>query len=232
LKRIGLIIPSSNRMVEQEMVRVLPDGATAHVARLRMTGSHARPLEALLPDVSAAAATLADAQCDAIAFHCTANSTADGEEGEAQLLAALRVATKAPVTTTATAIRQALEALKARRIVLITPYTPAVTAHEAEFFEDVGCEVVAMNAADLGGSDDYCAALPSMWEATLLGARRDDVDAYVLSCANVACFEIIDRVEAALGKPLVTSNQSVLWATLRAAAAPRPSALGRLMHLP
>jgi maleate cis-trans isomerase len=71
-----------------------------------------------------------------------------------------------------------------------------------------------------------------MWEATLLGARRDDVDAYVLSCANVACFEIIDRVEAALGKPLVTSNQSVLWATLRAAAAPRPSALGRLMHLP
>src|SRR5665213_2262674 len=119
--------------------------------------------------------------------------------------------------------------LTRRRIVLVTPYTPATTAHEAEFFEDAGCEVVAMSAADLGGSDAYCAALPSRWEATLLGARRADVDAYVLSCANVACFEIIDRVEAALGKPLVTSNQSVLWATLRAAAAPRPSGLGRLM---
>lgn len=213
------------------MVRALPSGATAHVGRLRMTGSHARPLAQLLPDVGAVAATLDDAQCDAIAFHCTANSTADGEEGEAQLLAALRSATKVPVTTTATAIRQALEALEARRIVLITPYTPAVTAHETEFFQAAGCEVVAMNAADLGGSNEYCAALPSTWEATLLGARRDDVDAYVLSCANVACFEIIDRVEAALGKPLVTSNQSVLWATLRAAAAPRPSGLGRLMQL-
>jgi maleate isomerase len=218
-------------MVEQEMVRVLPDGATAHVARLRMTGSHARPLEQLLPDVSSVAATLADAQCDAIAFHCTANSTADGAEGEAQLLTALRLATRAPVTTTATAIREALEALQARRIVLVTPYTAAVTAHEAEFFESAGCTVVAMNAADLGGSNEYCAALPSAWEATLLEERRDDVDAYVLSCANVACFKIIDRAEAALGKPLVTSNQSVLWATLRAAAAPRPNGLGRLMQI-
>jgi maleate isomerase len=231
VKRIGLIIPASNRMVEQEMVRVLPDGATAHVARLRMTGSHARPLDELLPDVRAVAATLADARCDAIAFHCTANSTADGEEGEAQLLAALRVASDGPVTTTATAIREALAALNARRIVLVTPYTAAVTAHEATFFEDVGCEVVAMQAADLGGSDAYCAAPPGMWETTLLNARRDDVDAYVLSCANIACFEVIERVEAALGKPLVTSNQSVLWATLRAAGAPRPTGVGRLMRL-
>ena len=38
--RIGLIIPSSNRMVEEEMVRHVPPGVTAHVARLRMTGAH------------------------------------------------------------------------------------------------------------------------------------------------------------------------------------------------
>ena len=39
--RIGLIIPSSNRMVEGEMVRHLPPGYVApHVARLRMTGAH------------------------------------------------------------------------------------------------------------------------------------------------------------------------------------------------
>jgi maleate isomerase len=210
---------------------VLAPGATAHVARLRMTGSHGRPLAQLLPDVSAAAATLADAHCDAIAFHCTANSTADGEEGEAQLLAALRAGTDGPVTTTATAIREALAALGARRIVLVTPYSAATTAHEAVFFEDVGCEVVGQVAADLGGSDAYCAAPAGMWETALLDARRDDADAYVLSCANVSCFDIIENVEGALGKPLVTSNQSVLWATLRAANAPRPSGLGRLMQL-
>jgi maleate isomerase len=232
MKRIGLIIPSSNRMVEQEMVRALAAGTTAHIARLRMTGPHHRPLEHLLPDVVAAAATLADARCDAIAFHCTANSTADGEAGEAQLLDALAVASGAAVTTTATAIRAALDALGARRIVLITPYTAEVTAHEAEFFRAAGYEVAATIARDLGGSDVFCTTPASAWEAALIAARRDDIDAYVLSCANIACFDVIERVESVLGKPVVTSNQSVLWATLRAAAAPRPARLGALMLRP
>ena len=232
VKRIGLIIPSSNRMVEAEMVRAVPTSASAHVARLRMTGPHARPLEQLLPEVTAAAATLADARCDAIGFHCTANSTADGAAGEAQLLDALRSGSAgAAVTTTATAIRAALAAVGARRIALVTPYSRAVTAHEAEFFAAAGHEVVALTARDLAGSDAYCAAPPEAWEAALLETQRDDVDAYVLSCANIACFAIVERAEAALGKPLVTSNQAVLWDALRAASAPRPEHLGRLMAL-
>ena len=42
--RIGLIIPSSNRMVEEEMVRHLPPAVVAHVGRLRMTGAHHVPI--------------------------------------------------------------------------------------------------------------------------------------------------------------------------------------------
>lgn len=232
MKRIGLIIPSSNRMVETEMLRSLPAGVSGHVARLRMTGAFEVPLERLLPAVTAAAATLADARCDAIAFHCTANSTAEGLAGEERLLDALRAgAPGAAVTSTATAIRAALEAVAARRIALVTPYAPAVTAHEAEFFRAAAYDVVAMVARDLAGSDAYCAEPPATWEAALEESRRAEIDAYVLSCANIACFAIIDRAEAALGKPVVTSNQAVLWDTLRAAAAPRPSGLGRLMSL-
>src|ERR1700724_591012 len=88
--RIGLIIPSSNRMVEEEMVRDVPPGVTAHVARLRMTGAHRVSLDALLPQVTETAATLADARCDVVAFHCTANSTSEGVAGEAKLICALR----------------------------------------------------------------------------------------------------------------------------------------------
>src|SRR6202051_1374547 len=84
--RIGLIIPSSNRMVEEEMVRHVPPGVTAHVARLRMTGAHRVSLDALLPQVKETAATLIDARCDVVAFHCTANSTSEGMAGEAKLL--------------------------------------------------------------------------------------------------------------------------------------------------
>jgi maleate isomerase len=232
MKRIGLIIPSSNRMVEEEMVRALPGGVTAHVARLRMTGPYERPLERLLPDVTTSAATLADARCAAIAFHCTANATGEGPAGEERLLAALRGGCAVPVTTTATALRAALEALGARRIVLVTPYDAAATEREADFFVAAGYAVAATVALDLGGSDAYCATPPERWEEVLLGARRADADVYLLSCANVACFAVIERIERALGKPLVTSNQSVLWATLRAAGAARPPGLGSLMQAP
>ena len=49
--RIGLIIPSSNRMVEHEMVPAFPAGVQAHVTRLRMTGGNRMPLSELLPHV-------------------------------------------------------------------------------------------------------------------------------------------------------------------------------------
>jgi maleate isomerase len=230
VKRIGLIIPSSNRMVEQEMVRGLPDGVTAHVARLRMTGRFERSIDELLPAVTEAAATLDDAQCDAIAFHCTANSTSEGKAGEEHLLTAMRAVARGAVTTTATAIREALEVLSARSMALVTPYDRTVTEHEAGFFTEAGYRVAATTALDLGSSDAYCGAPPSLWEETLSANRRDDVDAYVLSCANIACFPVIEDVERALQRPLVTSNQSVLWALLRAAKAPRPTGLGVLMR--
>jgi maleate isomerase len=138
-------------------------------------------------------------------------------------------ATSAPVTTTATAIREALDILSVRSFGLVTPYSQAVTEHEAVYFTDAGYRVAACTALDLAGSDAYCGAPPSLWEETLLAAQRADADGYLLSCANISCFSVIDRAEAGLKKPLITSNQSVLWALLRAAQATRPQGLGTLM---
>jgi maleate isomerase len=80
--RVGLIIPSSNRMVEQEMARAFPDGVTAHITRLRMTGANHLAFEALLPRIEEATRALVDARCDVVAFHCTANSMEGGKDGE------------------------------------------------------------------------------------------------------------------------------------------------------
>ena len=119
--RVGLIIPSSNRMVEQEMARFFPPGVTLHVARLRMTGPHHVPLDRLLPRIEEATRTLTDARCDVVAFHCTATSMEEGMAGEERVLAAVARAGALRATSTATAIRGAFDALGARRIVLVTP---------------------------------------------------------------------------------------------------------------
>ena len=133
--RVGLIIPSSNRMVEQEMVHAFPDGVHPHITRLRMTGPNRMGHDQLIPRVEEATRALADAKCDVVAFHCTANSMEEGQDGEARILAAVAGSGARHATTTATAIRRALDALGARKIVLITPYSQATTDHEAEFLQ-------------------------------------------------------------------------------------------------
>jgi maleate isomerase len=212
--RVGLIIPSSNRMVEQEMARFFPAGVVPHVARLRMTGPHHVALEALLPRVEDAARTLADAKCDVIAFHCTATSMEDGMAGEERVLAALTRAGAPHATTTATAIRRAFAALAARRIVLVTPYDAATTAAEANFLRAAGCEVLHAVGCALAGSDAYCATPAAFWRDCTREAAHPHADAYLISCANIAVLGIIDELERLLDRPVVTSNQAVIWEAL------------------
>jgi maleate isomerase len=215
VRRVGLIIPSSNRMVEQEMTGFFPDDVVAHVTRLRMTGGHRKTLADLLPDVEAAAAALADARCDAIVFHCTANSMSEGSDGEERLLAALRRAGAGKALTTSTAITGALRALNATSVALVTPYDQKVTDKEARFLAGYGFATPFSKGWALAGSDAYCGTPPGVWLERMLETRSANADAVFLSCANVQGIAIIDQVEAQLGVPMITSNQAVIFESLR-----------------
>ncbi len=210
-RRVGLIIPSSNRMVEQEMAHHYPEHVVVHVNRLRMTGSQKVPLAELMPRVTEAAAALVDAKCDVVTFHCTANSTDEGTAGEQRILDALSRAGARKASSTATAIRRGLASLKARRMVLVTPYSQAVTDHEAEFFRDIGIEVLAAVGHGLNGSDAYCSTPPDYWRKSALEVRDPRADIYFLSCANISAFSVIADLERTLERPVISSNQAVVW---------------------
>jgi maleate isomerase len=227
--RVGLIIPSSNRMVEQEMVHAFPKGVQPHITRLRMTGPNRMGHDQLIPRVQEATRALADAKCDVVAFHCTANSMEEGPGGEARILAAVEGSGARHATTTATAIRRALDALGARKIVLVTPYSQAVTDHEAEFLNEAGYDVIYAKGYELAGSDAYCATPPQVWRDRVIAAANPDADVYFLSCANISVFSIIEELEGRLGRPVITSNQSVVWdALIRLGWGDRGGCPGRL----
>lgn len=214
--RTGLIIPSSNRMVEEEMTSHYPAGVVPHVTRLRMTGPHrTSSLTDLAPRVTEAAGALADAKCDVVTFHCTANSMSEGTAGEELLLEAMRRAGAKRVSSTATATRRAMQALGAKRIVLVTPYSQEQTDHEAAFFPAIAVEVIHAKGHGLPNSDAYCTTPPSFWLEQGLAAHRPEADLYFLICANIAAFSVIEPLEARLGRPVVSSNQLVVWDQLR-----------------
>ncbi len=66
-----------------------------------------------------------------------------------------------------------------------------------------------------------------------LGLRADspDADAIVLSCTDMRSVEVIDRLERTLGKPVVTSNQAMMFQSLQLlGATDPPSGFGKLFE--
>jgi maleate isomerase len=215
--RIGLIIPSSNRLTEPHMRRYAPPGVEVHVTRLRMTGPSHVPLAQLLPRVIEATLALADARCDVIVFHCTASSMEAGLAGERQVLDALRTATTGHVASTASATRSAMSTLDVSKVVVISPYVAATHQHEIDFLTEAGLHVVGGRALGLAGGDQYITVSPADW--LRIGCEememRPDADAIFLSCTNIHTPEVVEPLETLIGRPVITSNQAVLWYALR-----------------
>src|SRR5947199_1990949 len=228
--RIGLIIPSSNRMTEAQFHRYAPAGIGIHVARVQMTGRHKKPIAMLLDEVGRAAAALADARCNPVVFHCTGTAMAEGPEGEAALVARTSRESGATSFSTAQAIVEALEAIDMRRVVLFSPYPQATNDHEREFLAHHGIEVVCDVALHVGSSDAYITVPVTRWIELAREHARVEADGYFLSCTNTTQIEAIETIERETGKPAVNSNQAALWAALKRMKKPVPRipGLGRL----
>ncbi len=59
------------------------------------------------------------------------------------------------------------------------------------------------------------AITPEQWVNETVALRDPEADAYFLSCTAIRSADVIDTLEDALGKPVITSNQATLWRALR-----------------
>jgi maleate isomerase len=214
--RLGFIIPSSNRIVEPDMQRFAPEGVVPHFIRIGMTNRHRAPLDELMPRILAAADLLNDSKCDAIVFQCTGTSMSGGVDMDRHVVSEISRVTGRPALSTASAVQAALAALGAKRLVFISETKQPGHDKKKAFLKEAGYEIVADKAVGLSGSDEYCTTPPQLWFDTAVALRNDAADAYFISCANIRSTEVIEELEHALGRPVVTSNQAALWHALRA----------------
>jgi maleate isomerase len=211
--RVGLIIPSSNRLTEPQFYTYAPPQVGIHVTRLRMTGQWRKSLGELEPLLAEAAVNLSDVKPDIIVFHCTANSMENGLAGEASLVEAIQNASGCRTMTTAQAIREALTRFGIKKLVLISPYVKQTNEHEIKYLAETGFTVI--HDVGLGlTSDGYIAVTPLQWIEIVKENARPEAEGYLLSCTNTRTLEVVEDLEEQLGKPVITSNQATLWTCL------------------
>jgi maleate isomerase len=212
--RIGLIIPSSNRLTEPQFHQYCPPGVVPHVTRLRITQPPRRlPLE-MLDEIRDATTLLAHAKCDITVFHCTGSSMEDGLDAERQIVAQIAQVSGRKATSTASAVLAALRALEVRKLVMVSPYRG--NDHEIDFLQAAGFDVLHDRALALDGSDGLCSAQADLFLRATLEEADPDADAYFISCTNIRSPQVVAELEARLGRPVITSNQATLWYCLRA----------------
>jgi arylmalonate decarboxylase len=214
--RVGMIVPPNNTINEIEFARLAPDGVSAHVTRMALHLDMSHGFDALYADLAQAIALLTEASVDVVAYACTASSVQVPLD---QLSAHMRKLAGVPAYSTAQAIVEALTALGARRLVVATPYLPAINEHEREFLAAHGFEVLAIEGLGIGESLEdfrYLARVPPEVIYRLVKRLdRPDADAIVISCTDLATLPVLQRLEAECGKPVVTSNLATFWAALR-----------------
>jgi maleate isomerase len=210
--KLGMMLPSSNTIAEPQIAAMLPPGVSLHTTRLRLRSG----LEALgmLEKLEEAAQLMADAAVDRLIFHCTAVSMHSPEIPD-QIAQRVRAITATPLTITSEAIVDALNTLGASKIVLMTPYDQATNDREVNFLKHRGVEVLRERGLGLQGGVEMAAIEPDQWYRDTLALRDPAADAYFISCTTIRSADVIEALEDALGKPVLTSNQAMLWRALR-----------------
>ena len=181
------------------------------------------------PGIGRAAQRLAQRGAQAVAYGCTSGSYVLGPEGDAAIAADMRTAAGVPATTTSTAAAAALRELGVRRLAVLSPHVDALNQRLRTYLEAGGFAVVNMVGLNRRGKIE---AIEPAATRDLVTSRVDTpaAEAIFISCTGLRTAAIVDDLEAALSKPVVTANQATLWRLAQLASAPTTTpSRGRLL---
>lgn len=237
-KRIGMLTPSSNTVLEPYTSRMLMpymDTVTVHFSRFRVTGISLSEESVKQFDhdvIVEAACRLAEARVDCIAWNGTSAAWL-GMDQDRALCQRITEETGIPATSTMAAFAEAVDRLQARRLALITPYTSEIQQAIIRRYEADGFQVVHDTHLQDPGNFSFATHTPDQIKALALRAAEDRPDAILIVCTNFRGALVAAEVETNMDVPVLDSVSVTAWHTLNQVGM-RPSEIagwGRIFAL-
>lgn len=219
--RIGLIVPSSNTNAEPDCALLTPQGVTLHISRSGGYDIHAVPDSTEMRrfvrnDLDTQLQLLTDARVDLIGYACTSATLSDGPEFDRQFCAEIEQLSGKPAVTTAGALVEAIQFCGFSKVAFTSPYVQQLADESVDFIRQCGIEVVSRSdfSQELS-SIEQGALTPADAYRMALQADQSDAEAVVISCTEYRALEALPLIEKALGKPVISSNQALMFACLQ-----------------
>lgn len=215
--KLGFVLLAMEQTIEADLFRMAPEGVGVHVTRAPMADSvTVETLRAMHTGLRPAAATLLpELTLDVACYACTSGTVVMGEEAIERELAAGSGARH--VTTLLSGVVAALRALQVRRLSVVTPYVPGINTMERTYLEDRGFEVDSLHGLEIERDQDIVRVRPDFLARYAAEHTDAGSDALFISCGALRSVDVIDELEATTGRPVVTSNQAMMWHCLRLA---------------
>ncbi|MGI9644736.1 MAG: maleate cis-trans isomerase family protein [Ilumatobacteraceae bacterium] len=221
--KIGVIVPSTNTVVEHDLMQVRPPGVTFHSGRFLVEFPDLSSDDAFLYFLDKIRETIPDAvrdlmtcQPDHILMGMSAETFWGGKEGNAAFEARVReISGDLGITSGADACNAALARLGVNRIACITPYQPVGDEQVHNYFTECGFDVKRVHGLACPTATSIADVEPDRIIEELRRLDGDDVDAIVQCGTNLSMVSVADEAERWLGKPVLAINATCLWHALR-----------------
>lgn len=235
--RIGVLVPFTNTNLEPDMMLMRPPNCSLHFQRTGGYSADEIPGSDQMAelgefDISHDLSMIAGARPDIVLYGCTSATLTHGADFDRDLAMKIKAGSGAVSLTAAGSLAGALQALDVQRIGFSSPYVGSINEQAVTFLKQSGVETV--KRADIG-RDLGCYGQGEMSpdEVYDLALKADDpkAQAIVLSCTDMRSVEVIERIEVATGKPVVTSNQAMMFCLCKKLSIPLYQGLpGRLFN--
>ena len=172
---------------------------------------------------------LPDEKISTIAYGCTSGTIAIGEAKVRDKI--LLAKPGCYVTTPVTSAVKAFKIMNINKIALFTPYPDAVNKTILEYFSQKNIEVLSFASLNLNLDSEIANVDPNYILEISSKLEMKNVDALFISCTALPVLNILNKLEVKLKKLVLSSNQTLIWDTIRSTGYKSPiNGYGKLLE--